>query len=119
MTLLAEWAPTLVRGGLSLVSAVCLIRIRIASRHARTAAADAAERHFNVLEAIREGVCIVDADLRETHMNDDAERILDRTAEHRLAGSPPLAASRRSDPPLPPDVGAGSMRQPSPLRTKP
>ncbi|HYW52488.1 MAG TPA: EAL domain-containing protein [Dongiaceae bacterium] len=81
MTSLAEWAPTLVGGGLSLASAVCLIRIRVAARHARNAVADAVERHFNVLEAVREGVCIVDADLRVTHMNDEAERILDRTAE--------------------------------------
>src|ERR1700681_1539434 len=105
MTLLAEWAPTLVGGGLSLVSAVCLIRIRIASRHARTAAADAAERHFNVLEAIREGVCIVDADLRVTHMNDEAERILDRTAEAGVGflledASDPLASA------LVPDIRA-------------
>ena len=81
MTSLAEWAPTLIGGGLSLASAVCLIRIRVAARHARNAVADAVERHFNVLEAVREGVCIVDADLRVTHMNDEAERILDRTAE--------------------------------------
>ncbi len=81
MTSLAEWAPTFVGGGLSLVSAVSLVRIRYAARRARCAAANAVERHFNVLEAIREGVCIVDADLRVTHMNDEAERILDRTAE--------------------------------------
>jgi diguanylate cyclase (GGDEF)-like protein/PAS domain S-box-containing protein len=81
MTSLAEWAPTLVGGGLSLVSAASLVRIRYSARRARRAAANAVERHSNVLEAIREGVCIVDADLRVTHMNDEAERILDRTAE--------------------------------------
>ena len=81
MTSLAEWAPTLVGGGLSLVSGLSLVRIRYAARRARRAAANAVERHSNVLEAIREGVCIVDADLRVTHMNDEAERILDRTAE--------------------------------------
>ncbi|MDQ6926473.1 MAG: PAS domain-containing protein, partial [Candidatus Eremiobacteraeota bacterium] len=81
MNHLVEWAPTLVGGGLSVASAVSLIRIRFASRRAHSAAANAVERHFNVLEAVREGVCIVDADLRVTHMNDEAERILDRTAE--------------------------------------
>lgn len=98
MTLLAEWAPTLVGGGLSIASAVCLIRIRYAASKDRKTADDAVERHFNVLEAIREGVCIVDADLRVTHMNDEAERILDRTAEGGVGflladASDPLAAA--------------------------
>jgi diguanylate cyclase (GGDEF)-like protein/PAS domain S-box-containing protein len=79
--LLAEWAPTLIGGALSVTSGLSLIRIRRAARRARTAAADATERHIHVLEAIREGICIVDADLRVTHLNDEAERILDRTAE--------------------------------------
>ena len=78
---LAEWAPTVIGGALSLASGLSLIRIRRAARRARNAVADATERHYHVLEAIREGICIVDRELRVTHINDEAERILDRTAE--------------------------------------
>ncbi|HEY0382628.1 MAG TPA: EAL domain-containing protein [Candidatus Elarobacter sp.] len=81
MNFFAEWTPTLVGGALAVASATSLVRIRRAARRARTAAADAVERHFNVLEAVREGICILDAELRVTHLNEEAERILDRAAD--------------------------------------
>ena len=39
------------------------------------------ERRYNVLEAIREGLYIVDLDLNVTHINDGAERLLHRNSE--------------------------------------
>lgn len=60
----------------------------------RTARADAAvagvqlaERRYNVLEAIREGLYIVDLDLTVTHVNEEAERLLHRTADD-VVGQP-------------------------------
>ena len=102
MTFLAEWAPTLVGGALSAASATALFRIRHAARHARNAAADAIERHVNVLEAVREGVCIVDADLRVSHMNEEAGRLLDRAAGAQVGfplanGADPLASAMLAD----------------------
>jgi len=47
----------------------------------RLIAADAVERRYNLLEAVREGIYIVDPDLRVTHVNDEAERLLHRTAD--------------------------------------
>jgi diguanylate cyclase (GGDEF)-like protein/PAS domain S-box-containing protein len=44
-------------------------------------AADAVERRYNVLEAVREGLYVVDTDLCITHANDEAERLLHRTAD--------------------------------------
>ncbi len=54
-------------------------------------------RHGNLLEAVQDGVYIVDSDLRITHVNEEAERLLERTAD-TLVGMPldgvndPLAA---------------------------
>jgi diguanylate cyclase (GGDEF)-like protein len=50
----------------------------------RVMAADAVERRYNLLEAVREGIYIVDADLRITHVNDEAERLLQRTADQMI-----------------------------------
>src|SRR6202035_5834566 len=47
----------------------------------RDLAADAVERRYNLLEAVREGVYIIDAELRITHVNEEAERLLRRTAD--------------------------------------
>ncbi|HEX3462770.1 MAG TPA: EAL domain-containing protein [Candidatus Elarobacter sp.] len=51
---------------------------------ARNIAADAVERRYNVLEAVRDGVYIVDDDLRVTHVNEEAERLLHRTADEMI-----------------------------------
>ncbi|HEY0395164.1 MAG TPA: EAL domain-containing protein [Candidatus Elarobacter sp.] len=51
---------------------------------ARSIAADAVERRYNVLEAVRDGVYIVDPDLRVTHVNEEAERLLHRTADEMI-----------------------------------
>ncbi|HEX3551530.1 MAG TPA: EAL domain-containing protein [Candidatus Elarobacter sp.] len=76
---------------------------------ARGIAADAVERRYNLLEAIREGIYIVDEELRITHVNDEAERLLHRTAEDLIGVElsqivdplasdlvPDIRASRRS-----------------------
>ena len=47
---------------------------------AQAIAADAVERRYNLLEAVREGIYILDEELRVTHVNDEAERLLQRTA---------------------------------------
>jgi diguanylate cyclase (GGDEF)-like protein len=47
----------------------------------RGIAADAVERRYNMLEVVREGIYIVDADIRITHVNEEVERLLDRTAD--------------------------------------
>ena len=60
------------------------IRGRAVMEAARVIAADAVERRYNLLEAIREGIYIVDADLRVTHVNDEAERLLHRTADEMI-----------------------------------
>jgi len=44
-------------------------------------------RHGNLLEAIQDGVYILDSDLRLTHVNEEAERLLQRTAD-TLVGIP-------------------------------
>ena len=49
------------------------------------AANDAVERRFNILEAVADGMYIVDADLTITHVNDEAERLL-RKLSSRLVG---------------------------------
>ncbi|HZO95071.1 MAG TPA: EAL domain-containing protein [Candidatus Baltobacteraceae bacterium] len=46
---------------------------RVASRHV--------EQHFNVLEAVGEGLYIVDEAMRVTHVNEEAERLLGATAD--------------------------------------
>jgi diguanylate cyclase (GGDEF)-like protein/PAS domain S-box-containing protein len=57
-----------------------------ALRAARADAADATERRFNVLEAVGDGIYIVDESLNITHVNEEAERLL-RTTADRLVGS--------------------------------
>ena len=44
-------------------------------------------RHRDLLEAVQDGVYIVDSDLRLTHVNEEAERLLQRTAD-TLVGVP-------------------------------
>jgi len=44
-------------------------------------------RHGDLLEAVQDGVYIVDSDLRLTHVNEEAERLLQRTAD-TLVGVP-------------------------------
>jgi diguanylate cyclase (GGDEF)-like protein/PAS domain S-box-containing protein len=48
---------------------------------ARAIAAEATEQRYNVLEAVHEGMYIVDAELRVTYVNEEAERLLRRTAD--------------------------------------
>jgi diguanylate cyclase (GGDEF)-like protein/PAS domain S-box-containing protein len=55
-------------------------RLRRAERAARRAAEDAVERRFNVLEAVADGIYIVDEALVVTHVNDEAERLLRQTS---------------------------------------
>ena len=57
------------------------VRGREVMEAARGIAADAVERRYNLLEAVREGIYIVDEELRITHVNDEAERLLHRTAD--------------------------------------
>jgi diguanylate cyclase (GGDEF)-like protein len=68
-----------------LALSVWVLRLRIAHEAARRDAADAAERHLNVIEAIGDGLYIVDERLRITHANDVAETLLRATAD-RLVG---------------------------------
>jgi len=61
-------------------------RLRRAEQTARRAAEDAVERRFNVLEAVADGIYIVDEALVVTHVNDEAERLLRRTSD-QLVGA--------------------------------
>ena len=61
------------------------LRLRLVARNARAAAADAFERRLNVLETVANGLYILDEDLRITHVNEKAERLL-RTTADRLVG---------------------------------
>ena len=80
---------------------------------ARNIAADAVERRYNVLEAVRDGVYIVDDHLRVTHVNEEAERLLHRTADEIIGMElqdvvdplaselvPDIRAARRSGVPI-------------------
>lgn len=49
-------------------------------------------RHGTLLEAVQDGVYIVDPELRITHVNEEAERLLERTAD-TLVGEPLGAVS--------------------------
>lgn len=71
--------------GLALCAAI--VRLLLLLRRARAAEADAGERRFNVLETVGDGIYIVDADLRITHVNEVAERLLRSTAGN-LVGVP-------------------------------
>ena len=68
-------------------AAAVLLWLRAQLGAARAAAADAVERRFNVLEAVGDGIYIVDEDLRVTHVNEEAERLLRRTADS-IVGRP-------------------------------
>ena len=81
MSFVAQAAPVLAGILLAGAGATSLFRSRAAVRDASSVAADAVERRYNVLEAVREGIYIVDADLRVTHINEEAERLLSRTAD--------------------------------------
>jgi len=61
------------------------LRRRLA--HAERVASERVEQRFNVLEAVGEGLYIVDGDLRVTHVNEEAERLLGATAGE-LVGRP-------------------------------
>ncbi|HYZ15002.1 MAG TPA: PAS domain-containing protein, partial [Candidatus Acidoferrum sp.] len=61
------------------------LRSQIAARKARAAAAEAAERRRNVLEAVGDGIYIIDTTLQITHSNEEAERLL-RTPAGALLG---------------------------------
>ncbi|HEY0614254.1 MAG TPA: EAL domain-containing protein [Candidatus Elarobacter sp.] len=88
-------------------------RGRTVMEAARSIAADAVERRYNLLEAVRDGVYIVDEDLRVTHVNDEAERLLHRTADEMIGVElehvidplaseivPDIRAARRSGVPI-------------------
>ncbi len=64
-----------------------VLRLRSVMMSARVEAADAVERRFNVLEAVGDGIYIVDDSLRITHVNEEAERLLRATAD-ALVGHP-------------------------------
>jgi len=55
-------------------------RLRRAAASARRLADDAVERRFNVLEAVADGIYIVDDMLTITHVNEEAERLLRSTS---------------------------------------
>jgi diguanylate cyclase (GGDEF)-like protein/PAS domain S-box-containing protein len=75
--------------GLGLVSTVALAficrRLVRAAKSARCVADDAVERRFNLLEAVADGIYIVDETLTITHVNDEAERLL-RSTSAKLVG---------------------------------
>ncbi len=60
-------------------------RSGVAADAARAAAADAAEKKLNLLEAVGDGIYIVDENLVITHVNEEAERLL-RGAAGALVG---------------------------------
>lgn len=75
---------------LSLVGTAALARscrrLRRAEASARRTAEDAVERRFNVLEAVADGIYIVDETLTITHVNEEAERLL-RSTSATLVGA--------------------------------
>ena len=107
---------TLAAAALMLLAGVVLLRwlhSRDQVQAAMLSAADAWERRYNLLEAVREGVYIVDGELRVTHINAGAERLLERTADQVVGvgleqivaplGSelvPDIRAARRSGIPI-------------------
>jgi diguanylate cyclase (GGDEF)-like protein/PAS domain S-box-containing protein len=54
---------------------------RRARKRALKVAEDAVERRFNILEAVADGMYIVDNDLVVTHVNEEAERLLSSSAD--------------------------------------
>ena len=81
MTAVADVAAALAGIALAAGSVTAWLRGHRAVRRARDAAASAVEGRYNILEAVREGIYVVDADLRVTHINEEAERLLNRTAD--------------------------------------
>ncbi|HTW85157.1 MAG TPA: EAL domain-containing protein [Candidatus Sulfotelmatobacter sp.] len=75
-------------GGLAgtVVCALAIRRARVAERSAQRLAADAVERRFNVLEAVADGIYIIDESFVITHVNEEAERLL-RSTSIELVGS--------------------------------
>jgi len=75
--------------GLGLISTAALAflcrRLVGAATSARRVADDAVERRFNLLEAVADGIYIVDETLTITHVNDEAERLL-RSTSAKLVG---------------------------------
>jgi diguanylate cyclase (GGDEF)-like protein/PAS domain S-box-containing protein len=85
------------------------LRGQVVMEAAQAIAADAVERRYNLLETIREGIYIVDDALCITHVNEEAERLLHRTADQMIGFSleqvvdplaselvPDIRAARRS-----------------------
>jgi diguanylate cyclase (GGDEF)-like protein/PAS domain S-box-containing protein len=70
---------------LTVGAGVWWVRLAESVRAARRAAADAMERRSNVLETVGDGIYILDGDLRVTHVNAEAERLL-RVAAGALVG---------------------------------
>ena len=66
-------------------AAVYAARLRSRTMVTIRSANEAVERRFNVLEAVADGMYILDADLTITHVNDEAERLL-RKLSSRLVG---------------------------------
>jgi diguanylate cyclase (GGDEF)-like protein/PAS domain S-box-containing protein len=109
-------SPTLAAAALMFIAGLVLLRwlhSRDQIQAAMLSATDAWQRRYNLLEAVREGVYIVDGDLRVTHVNEGAERLLERTADQLVGielekivaplGSelvPDIRAARRSGIPI-------------------
>lgn len=70
----------LVLGVMVFALSAWIVQLGLLLRRARAGEADAGERRFNVLETVGDGIYIVDADLRITHVNEVAERLLRSTA---------------------------------------
>lgn len=73
--------------GLVIVLAAWTVRLRVVALAAAAREADAVERRFNLLEVMGDGLYIVDAEMRITHVNDEAERLL-RATGGDLVGRP-------------------------------
>jgi len=81
ITLLAACIALALAAIAAVMAARWWTRGRAVMETARAIAADAVERRYNLLEAVREGVYIVDSALCVTHVNEEAERMLQRTAD--------------------------------------
>jgi diguanylate cyclase (GGDEF)-like protein/PAS domain S-box-containing protein len=81
IVVVASCAALLAAAVAAILAARWWTRGRAVMEAAKSIAADAVERRYNVLEVVRDGVYIVDHDLRITHVNDEAERLLHRTAD--------------------------------------
>ena len=79
--LLAALALVLLGGGVAAAAVRAVLRARAEAAAARGTAAHAVEQRYNVLEAMHEGLYILDAEYRITHINEEAERLLRTTAD--------------------------------------